>query len=73
LEIAEKGVYLAWEKEWEFISADTVVLAVGLKPEDKLLEQLRRISSEIYAIGDCVDPRTALEAINEGAEVARKI
>ncbi|MDI7259199.1 MAG: FAD-dependent oxidoreductase [Thermodesulfobacteriota bacterium] len=73
LEIAEKGIFFAWEKELGFVPADTVVLAVGLKPENNLAEELKRMVSEFYAIGDCVDPRNALEAINEGAEIARKI
>ncbi len=73
LEIAEKGVFFAWEKELEFVPADTIVLAVGLKPENKLVDELKGVVSELYAIGDCVEPRDALRAINEGAEVARKI
>ncbi len=73
LEISEKGIYFAWEKELEFVPADTIVLAVGLKPENNLAEELKRIVPEFYAIGDCVEPRNALEAINEGAEIARKI
>jgi len=58
-----------------FLPADTVVLAVGFSPKRELFEKLRVIfpELEIHAIGDCVEPRDAMEAIREGAEVGRTI
>lgn len=72
-EIRENGVYIDFEQELAFLKADTVVLAVGAKSENKLVEELKGISSEIYAIGDCIEPRDAMAAIREGAELGRKI
>ncbi|MBI2858306.1 MAG: FAD-dependent oxidoreductase [Chloroflexi bacterium] len=72
-EITERGVYFVWDKEMQFIKADTVVLAVGMKPDNRLFEELKGLVPELYAVGDCLEPRNALEAINEGAEVAFKI
>jgi len=40
-----------------------------------LLEQLkeRQDGPEVYAIGDCVEPRKALEAIHEGFKIGQTI
>jgi 2,4-dienoyl-CoA reductase-like NADH-dependent reductase (Old Yellow Enzyme family)/thioredoxin reductase len=73
VEIRDKGVYIAFEGDLVFLKADTVVLAVGVKPESQLIETLKGISPEVYAIGDCVEPRDAMWAIREGAEIARRI
>ena len=49
------------------IKGDTVVLAGGLTPNRKLFDELAQVPElEVYAIGDCVEPRTILEAIHEG-------
>jgi 2,4-dienoyl-CoA reductase-like NADH-dependent reductase (Old Yellow Enzyme family)/NADPH-dependent glutamate synthase beta subunit-like oxidoreductase len=72
-EIVENGVYINCDRELTFVPADTVVLAVGAKAENRLQSELKRIVSEIYAVGDCVQPRYAKEAINEGAEIGRLI
>ena len=53
--------------------ADSVVLAVGSKPNKRLSEELRDKVHELYEIGDCVNPRKALQAIHEGWEVGMKI
>jgi len=52
------------------LSADTVVLAVGLEPDRKLLEALADKVPELYAIGDCAGPRKLLNAIREGFRTA---
>ena len=57
----------------DFLIADTVVLAVGLKPNNGLWETLSGEVREIYAIGDCVKPRRVLNAIWEGFRTARLI
>ncbi|PIX24981.1 MAG: NADH:flavin oxidoreductase [Deltaproteobacteria bacterium CG_4_8_14_3_um_filter_45_9] len=74
-EIHEDGVYVMNGRDLLFLPADTVVLAVGFSPKRELFEKLRVIfpELEIHAIGDCVEPRDAMEAIREGAEVGRTI
>ncbi|MCD6300060.1 MAG: FAD-dependent oxidoreductase [Dehalococcoidales bacterium] len=54
------------------LSSDTVVLATGLKPNSRL-EALKGKVPEIYAIGDCVEPRKVINAIWEGFRIARLI
>lgn len=55
------------------IEADSVVLACGYAPSNKLLQGLNEKMYEIHIVGDCVKPRTILEAIDDGARVARAI
>jgi len=52
---------------------DTVVLAMGAKPVDELSHKIRDKVAEVYVIGDAKQPRKALQAIAEGAEIARAI
>ncbi len=73
VEIREKGIYIAFEGDLVFLKADTAVLAVGVKPENQLIEAVKEIVPEVHAVGDCVEPRDAMWAIREGAEIARRI
>jgi len=59
------------EKEIEGV--DTVVLALGGKANDDLYRSLKGQVKELYAMGDCVVPRTVEKAIYEGHRVARCI
>jgi 2,4-dienoyl-CoA reductase (NADPH2) len=72
-EITAEGVTVNRQGASEFIKGDAVVLAVGLKPEKKLLESFRGKAPEIYSVGDCVKPRTIKEAIEEGFKIGMKI
>ena len=55
------------------IFADTVIIAAGYKSNRGITHQLNNYTKELYKIGDCVEVRTALEAIHEGFEVSLKI
>ena len=55
------------------MAADTVVFAVGLTPQRELIEALRDKVPEVYAIGDCVEPRKVINAIWEGFRTARVV
>ena len=52
---------------------ETVILAVGVRPNRELVEALEQSELEMYVIGDAVQPRKALEAIWEGFEVGLRI
>lgn len=73
IEIINDGVHVNYNRDLLFLKADTVVIAMGAKPENKLINELEGIVPELYAIGDCVEPRNALWAIREGAELGRRI
>jgi len=71
--ITEEGVVCAEGKQERLIPADTVVVAVGTRPASGLAESLRAAAPEVVAIGDCVKPRHAQDAIHEAAAAAIKI
>lgn len=70
----EGGILLV-NRDWKKleVAADTVVLATGLVPNKELLIPLKEGFSEVYAIGDCVEPRKIYQAIHDGAFVGRVI
>jgi len=74
-EITEAGVVIVKDTERSHLRADSIVLASGYRPDRSLLEQLneRQCAPEVYAIGDCVEPRKALEAIHEGFKIGQTI
>jgi NADPH-dependent 2,4-dienoyl-CoA reductase/sulfur reductase-like enzyme len=53
--------------------ADLIVLARGATPEPASLDTLRQKGVEVYAVGDCAEPRTIAEALYEGAWTASQI
>ena len=57
----------------ELLPLDTVVLGVRRRPNDELYEQLDGRVSELYLVGDAVDPRTVEEAVAEGSAAARSV
>lgn len=73
LEITEEGVLFQGKGGKDFVEANTIVLAVGLRPNKQLLEILGNDVSEVYAIGDCVKPRKVYNAIREGFRTAHLI
>ncbi|MGC1404232.1 MAG: NAD(P)/FAD-dependent oxidoreductase [Thermodesulfobacteriota bacterium] len=52
---------------------DSVILAMGLKPNQALLQPLKEAFKEFYVIGDCLEPRKIYQAVHEGAFVGRVI
>ncbi|MEM4653713.1 MAG: FAD-dependent oxidoreductase [Candidatus Nezhaarchaeales archaeon] len=75
VEIKKNAVIVedAQTKERSEIPCDSVVLAVGTKPIDKLYDELLGKVTEIYRIGDCLEPRKAIDATHEAADLALKI
>ena len=71
--ISEKEVFATKNGERLTLATDSVVVALGSKPNKSLARHLRETIPEIYEIGDCVEPRKALQAIHEGEDVALKI
>jgi 2,4-dienoyl-CoA reductase-like NADH-dependent reductase (Old Yellow Enzyme family)/thioredoxin reductase len=52
---------------------DTIVLAVGSRPNDRIAKGLQGKVPELHVIGDASEPREALEAVYEGEKIALKI
>jgi len=55
------------------IEADSLVLAVGYKPNQELIDYLKKQEVPFFVIGDCSEPRKMLEAIREGSEIGREV
>jgi len=73
-EITQQGIVVtrAGQREiWE--GFDTVVTAVGIRPNDEIAQVIRGKAKELYVIGDAADPRKGVDAIREGAEVGLRI
>ena len=71
-EIGEASVKVSGKTEME-IPADAVILAIGTKPENKLVEELKRAGFEVLIIGDAQEVGTVMEAVEQGFEVGRMI
>lgn len=70
--ICRTGAIRAAE-ETTLSQVDTVVVAMGRERDDRLSRSLGGYRGETYHIGDCVEPRSALEAIYEGSMIGRKL
>ena len=57
--------YTKEEKE-EAVQADSVVTALGAKPEDGLYIGLKEQVYDLHKIGDARAPRQIMEAVREG-------
>jgi len=73
-EISDKGLVVTDKNgQRQTIEADIIVLACGYIPNTDLLEELKRIVPEVHIIGDCIQPRTIMEAIADGSRIGRII
>jgi NADPH-dependent 2,4-dienoyl-CoA reductase/sulfur reductase-like enzyme len=62
-----EGVYaLNGEGGEEFIPADTIVYAMGMRPNSQTVDALRDVCPDTVAVGDCVKARKARHAMEEG-------
>ncbi|MDN5348512.1 MAG: 2-enoate reductase [Clostridia bacterium] len=74
LEVTDQGVIIIDKSLRKTnLPADTVVLAVGFKPEQGLYRSLMGEIPELYLIGDSRKPRNIMGAIWDAYEVARNI
>ena len=55
------------------VPADSVILAIGMRPVDELKVPLETLGIPVFTVGDANDPREVLEAIHEGFEAAIQI
>lgn len=73
LAISEKGITVRAETGEYNIITDAIVLALGAKAQYSLYQSLKVKVPELYAVGDCVEPRKMIEAIHEAYDLASKI
>ncbi len=73
MEITEKGVKGVSDSSTVLFPADTVIMAVGMKPNDKLAKALKGRVADLYVIGDSAKPCLIFDATYEGAHTGIKI
>jgi pyruvate/2-oxoglutarate dehydrogenase complex dihydrolipoamide dehydrogenase (E3) component len=72
--VTDKGlVVLTKEGYRRTIEADTIIPAIPMKPDTKLLEEIRGKVPEAYTIGDCGSPRLIVDAIADGWKIGNAI
>jgi len=74
LKVDPDGVIVAnSDRQKQFIATDKVVLAVGTRPDTRLYNKIKSMGYRLYQVGDCLEPRSAKEAIYESAVLGRRI
>jgi 2,4-dienoyl-CoA reductase-like NADH-dependent reductase (Old Yellow Enzyme family)/thioredoxin reductase len=75
LEKIEEGRVLLSDRDRnrKELGTDSVILALGLRPNQDLVEPLRKNFAEVQVIGDCLEPRKIYQAVHEGAFAGRAI
>lgn len=65
--ITKDGVTLVdVEGKGQTIKADTVVIAAGTRSDDQLFQSLKGNKLQVIPVGDCIKPRTIMDAMREG-------
>jgi len=73
LEVTRKGAIVDTGGSKMELKADSIVLALGFKSESPLRKDLEGRVPELFAVGDCVQPRNILNAMWEGFHASRLI
>ena len=71
--IVPEGVLVEQDGSERLIACDTVVLAVGTRRDDSLVEKVRPHVPQVVTVGDARRPRKAFEAIHEGFEAGYRV
>ncbi len=71
VEITDAGVVASRHDSIAIFEVDSVVLAVGMKPNDEIAAKLQDKVPELHSIGDCVQVQRMAQAIKDGFDVAR--
>jgi len=72
-EIKGNGVVYEKDGKKQTVEANSVVLAMGSKPNIGLMKVLEGRVPKLYAVGDAKEPSNVLNAIHEGSRLAREI
>jgi 2,4-dienoyl-CoA reductase-like NADH-dependent reductase (Old Yellow Enzyme family)/thioredoxin reductase len=71
--MTDTGVDTERNGQRESFRGDTIVLAVGMKSNDALAQELKAKGPALYQVGDALEPRKLGEAIQEAYHVAAKL
>ena len=70
LEITGNAVMMTLGDDIFSLPADTVILAVGMRPENKLARELEGLVPKLYTLGDCVKPKDAAAVAVQAGQLA---
>lgn len=74
LEVTDTGIIVKdLNGNTKELNCDTVVISVGLEPDDTLYDELKGEVDEIYKIGDCIKARKFIDATQEAFQIAHDI
>ena len=73
VEVLDNGARISGPKGEEVVEADTVILALGLKAEQGLYNELAAAGKEVYLAGDAVKAGKIFDAIHTAYRVAIRI
>ncbi|KPJ78009.1 MAG: hypothetical protein AMJ54_05410, partial [Deltaproteobacteria bacterium SG8_13] len=74
LAVDSDGVWVAGPDNLEKkIATQQVVIAIGIRSNNTIHDQVKALGYETHIIGDCLEPRTAKAAILDGARLGRSI
>ena len=70
IEIIDSGVTAIDQDQNKLdLTGDRIILAMGLVSQKELCDELKDIVSEVFLIGDCVEPRKVGEATRDGYRI----
>ncbi len=73
LEITDRAVVIPMKNRFFRIPADTVILSVGMRSENRLAAELDGSGIELHLVGDCMKPRDASAVSYQAARLAAAI
>ena len=73
VEITGRAVMMTMGDDIFALPADTVILAVGMRPENKLAQELEGLVPKVYTLGDCVKPKDAAAVMVQAGKLAALI
>jgi 2,4-dienoyl-CoA reductase-like NADH-dependent reductase (Old Yellow Enzyme family)/thioredoxin reductase len=71
--IGDNAVSYTQNGKSEELSFDTLLLALGRVPNDKLADQLSGVAATVQKIGDCLEPHSIRHSIHSAARVALEL
>ncbi|MGD0781066.1 MAG: FAD-dependent oxidoreductase [Dehalococcoidales bacterium] len=73
-EVTDKGLIITTSYSiTKTLAADNIILALPLAPNTALTDSLKGKVNEVYAVGDCKNPKVIIDAIADANLTARKI
>lgn len=71
--VVDEGLVITKDGKEQTIEADSILPTSPLKADKSLFESLKGAAAEVYAVGDCAEPRMIVDAIADGWRVGQQI